>query len=117
MDNKCTKYEGLFVFSDEQTLNNHIAECEDCRLEHEKMQKVSDLLGEVKFYYKSKSRRIMKLRAVCAAAMIMFFSATFGVVSTDSDLGDALMYGDTLSAEDFGFPVDSYGLIMVDDEF
>ena len=117
MDKKCSKYEGLFVFSDEKTFNEHLSECEDCQKEHEKMQKVSNLLGEVKFYYKARSKRIMKLRAVCAAAMIMFFSATFGVVTTDSDLGDALMYGNTLSAEDLGFPVDSYGLIMVDDEF
>ena len=114
MDNKCTKYEGLFVFSDEKTLNEHIQECNDCRLEHEKMQKVSDLLGEVKFHYRLKKRRVMKLKAICAVAMLMFFSASFGVVSNDSDWADALMYGDVLSAEDLGFPVDSYGLILVD---
>jgi hypothetical protein len=117
MDNKCTKYEGLFVFSDEETLNKHIEECDDCKLEHEKMQKDSNLLSEVKFYYRSNKRRAMKLKAICALLMFMFFSATFGVVSTDSDLADALMYGETLSAEDLGFPVDSYGLLMVDDEF
>ena len=117
MNKKCSKYEGLFVFSDEETFNQHILECEDCRLEHEKMQKVSDLLGEVKFYYKAKNKKIMKLKAVCAAAMIMFFSATFGIVSTDMDWADELMYGQSLSAEDLGFPVDSYGLIVVDDEF
>ena len=115
MKNKCSKYEGLFVFSDDETLKKHLEECEDCRLEHEKMQKVSDLLGEVKFHYRLKKRRVMKLKAVCAVAMLMFFSATFGVVSTDSDWADALMYGEALSAEDLGFPVDSYGLIMVDE--
>ena len=114
MDNKCSKYEGLFVFSDEETFKKHIEECEDCKLEHEKMQKVSDLLGEVKFHYRLKKRKVMKLKAVCAVAMLMFFSASFGVVSNDSDFADALMYGDALSAEDLGFPVDSYGLIMVD---
>ena len=117
MDKKCTKYEGLFVFSNEEALNKHLEECSDCKLEHEKMQKVSDLLSEVKFYYRSKKRRAMKLKAVCALMMFMFFSATIGVVSNDSDLADALIYGDTLSAEDLGFPVDSYGLLMVDDEF
>ena len=117
MEKKCTKYEGLFVFSDETALKKHIEECEDCRIEHEKMQKVSDLLSEVKFYYKAKRKKVMKLKAVCAAAMIMFFSATFGVVNTDGDLADTLMYGESLTAEDLGFPVDSYGLIMVDDEF
>ena len=114
MENKCSKYEGLFVFSDEETLNKHIEECDDCRSEHEKMQKVSDLLGEVKFHYRLRRRKIMKLKAVCAVAMLMFFSASFGVLYNDSDLSDALMYGETLSAEDLGSPVDSYGLIMVD---
>ena len=117
MDDKCSKYEGLFIFSDEDTLNKHIAECDDCKAEHEKMQKVSDLLSEVKYYYRSKKQRKTKLKAVCALLMFMFFSATFGVISTDSELSDALMYGETLSAEDLGFPVDSYGLLMVDDEF
>ena len=114
MDNKCSKYEGLFVFSDEETLNKHLAECEDCRLEHEKMQKVSNLLGEVKFHYRSKKRKLMKLKAVCAVVMIMFFSASFGVITNDDEWADTLMYGESLSAEELGFPVDSYGLIMVD---
>ena len=118
MGNKCSKYEGLFIFSDEEALQNHLNECEDCRLEHEKMEKVSDLINEVKFHYHLKKKKVMKLKAVCAAAMIMFFSASFGVINEGgSDLADALMYGDTLSAEDLGFPVDSYGLLMVDDEF
>ena len=116
MDKKCTKYEGLFIFSDEATLNKHLEECEDCRQEHEKMEKVSQLIAETKFYYKSKSNRKRKLKAVCALALFMFFSATFGVINNDGDLIDALMYGDTLTAEDLGFPVDSYGLLMVDDE-
>ena len=38
-------------------------------------------------------------------------------INNDGDLADALMYGDTLTAEDLGFPVDSYGFIVVDDEF
>ena len=42
------------------------------------------------------------------------FSAGLGVTTNDSDFVDALMYGDTLTAEDLGFPVDSYGLLMVD---
>ncbi len=115
MDKKCSKYEGLFVFSDEETLNKHLSECEECRLEHEKMQKVSELIGEVKFAYRLKSRKVRKLRAVCAAALILFSTAFFGVISSDGDLADSLMYGETLSVEDLGFPVDSYGLLMVDE--
>ena len=78
------------------------------------MQKVSNLIGEVKFYYKKKLRKVQKLRAICALVFLMFFSAAFGIISSDGDFTDALIYGDTLSAEDLGFPVDSYGLLMVD---
>ena len=115
MDKKCSKYEGLFIFSDEETLQNHLEECPDCRNEHEKMQKVSALISETKFYYKNKIRKIKKLKAVCAVMFIVFFSAVFGIASNESDIADALMYGDTLSAEDLGFPVDSFGLLMVDE--
>ncbi len=114
MNNNCSKYEGLFTFSDEETLKQHIEECEECKLEHEKMQKVSNLIGEVKFYYKSKQRQARKLRAVCAALFLIVFTTTFGVVNMDEDLADNLAYN-TLSAEDYGFPVDSYGLILVDE--
>ena len=34
---------------------------------------------------------------------------------TDDDLLDTLKYGETLSAEDYGFPVDSDELLMVDE--
>lgn len=114
MENKCSKYEGLFVFSDEETLKKHLEECEECRLEQEKMDKVSDLISEVKFLYRSKRRTPKLLKAVCGFMIIMFFMGTYSVVSYSDDLSDALMYGNTLSAEDLGFPVDSYGLLMVD---
>ena len=114
MENKCSKYEGLFIFSDDETLKEHIKECAECKKEQETMDKVSDLIGEVKFYYRAKNNKLKKLRAACAVFFLIFFSATFGIISNDADLTDALVYGNTLSAEDLGFPVDSYGLLMVD---
>ena len=117
MENKCSKYEGLFVFSDEATLEEHLKECPDCRAEHEKMQKVSNLIGEVKFHYKLRAKKIRKIKAGCLALCLICMSTSFGIVTNDTDFVDALMYGQTLSAEDLGFPVDSYGLLMVDDEF
>ena len=115
MDKKCSKYEGLFIFSDDETLKKHIAECDECSKEHEKMQKVSDLIGEVKFYYKSKSKKRKMLKVACAFFLLMFFGAFFGIIANDDEYTDVLMYGNTLSAEDLGFPVDSYGLLMVDE--
>jgi len=114
MDNKCKKFEGLFIFSDEKTLKQHIDVCSDCKNEYEKMQKVSDLIAEVRPFYKSKKSKLKKLRAVAVFLFIIFFSATFGVLYNNDDLADSLMYGDSLTAEDLGFPVDSYGLLMVD---
>lgn len=116
-EDKCTKYEGLFIFSDEDTLQKHIEECEECKKEHEKMQKVSSLLSEVKLYYKAKRKKIRKLKAACAVLGLILFSTTFGVISNNEDIMDRLMYGSTLTAEDFDLPVDSYGLITVDNEF
>lgn len=115
MNNKCSKYESLFVFSSNDDFEKHIEECPDCRAEHEKMARVSELIQESKFYYLSKSKRVRKLKAICALVLFMFFTATYSVFINDSDFADALMYGESLSAEDLGFPVDSYGLLMVDE--
>ena len=114
MKNKCNKYESLFVFSDEATLQKHINECEDCQLEHEKMQKVSSLLNEVKMYYYAKRKNTRKhLRVACVFAFLLVSITSAGLVANNEDFTETLMYGDTLSAEDLGFPVDSYGLLMV----
>ena len=86
MENKCSKYEGLFVFSDEETLNNHLQECADCRVEHEKMQKVSDLLGEVKFHYRLQAKKVRKIKAVCLALCLICLTTSFIVANVFSDL-------------------------------
>ena len=118
MENKCSKYEELFIStSSEEELEKHIQECEECKTEHESQQKVSSLLDEVKMYYYAKRRKnIARLRAACAIAFLVFSLVSVGGFAlTDDDLMDTLKYGDTLSAEDLGFPVDSYGLLMVDE--
>ena len=117
MENKCSKYEEIFISSSADELEKHVQECEECRVEHETQQKVSSLLDEVKMYYYAKRKKqTMKLRAACAI-MFLFFSlaSVTGWALNDDDLLDTLKYGDTLSAEDLGFPVDSYGLLMVDE--
>lgn len=114
MKDKCTKYEALFTFRDEEELNEHIQECEDCRLEHEKMQKVSSLLQEVKPYFKERRKNLTKIKVACALFMLMFSGTTLGVINFNTDVSDTLKYGTTLSSEDLGLPVDSYGLIAVE---
>ena len=117
MNKKCSKYEELFVSSSREELDKHIQECEDCRAEYEAQQKVSSMLDEVKMYYYAKrKKRIASLRAACAVMFMVFSLASVtGWVINDDDIMDTLKYGDTLSAEDLGFPVDSDGLLMVDE--
>ena len=117
MENNCSKYEELFVSGSQKELEEHIKECEICRLEHESQLKVSSLLDEVKMYYYAKrKKRMVRLRAACAVMFLVFsmISVTGWALNSD-DLLDTLKYGDTLSAEELGFPVDSYGLLMVDE--
>ena len=115
MDKKCSKYEGLFVFSDEETLKRHLQECEECQQEQQKMDRVSELIDEVKLYYRRKEKKKPKLRVACAMFLLIFSTLTVSLVVNDEDMMDTLRYGETLSAEDLGFPVDSYGLLMVDE--
>ncbi len=115
MKNKCSKYEGLFVFSDDETLKNHLLECEECRKEQEKMDRVSELIGEVKFHYRSKAKHKPILKAACILMLLLFSTASIGIIGNYEDMVDTIQYGETLSAEDLGFPVDSYGLIVVDE--
>ena len=100
MDNKCSKYE----------------KCEECRKEDEVQKKVSSLIDEVKFYYYAqRKKRMTRLRAACAMVLLLFTTLSFSLAINNEDLTDTLMYGTTLSAEDLGFPVGSYGLLMVDE--
>lgn len=113
MENRCTQYEGLFTFGTEEQLMKHIEECADCRAEHEKMQRVSELIKEVAPSFRAKRRNNAKLKMACASFALMLFVSTLGVVNLNVDIHDTIMYGQTLTLEDYGIPVDSYGLISV----
>lgn len=115
MKEKCTKYEALFTFRSEEELQEHIKECEDCRLEHERMLKVSELIKEAKPYIKEKRKNKAKIKAACALFMLMVSGTTLGLINFNPEISDTLKYGTTLSAEDLGLPVDSYGLIYIED--
>ncbi len=113
MKEKCTKYEALFTFGDEEQLKKHIAECEDCQKEAQMMEKISDLIQEVKPHYQKKRDFWVKVKVACVLFVIILCGST-SLIGTNQDMMDTLKYGTTLSAEDLGLPVDSYGLIMVE---
>ena len=62
MDKKCSKYESLFVFSDEETLSKHLQECEDCRQEQEKMnneiKRCENMLKNESFISKAPAQKV-----------------------------------------------------------
>ena len=114
MNNKCSKYEAVFIFANDETLKSHLETCDDCKKVQEELDKVSSLLREVKPYYVSKRKNTAKLKAACAAMVILLSGVTLGIVNFNSDVSDMLKYGTTLSADDLGLPVDEYGFIMVE---
>ena len=112
MTKKCDKYEAYFTFADDETFKKHLTECEDCRKEHEKMQKVSSLISEVRPLYRK--NRLQKLKVACIAFAMVLSSASLGFMTHGQDFVDTVKYGSVLSAEDYGFPVDEYGFLMVE---
>lgn len=114
MTKKCDKYESLFIFSDEKTLLEHVNECEDCKKEHEKMNRVSELIQEVKPLFKKQNRTKRILKVACVAFMMILSGFGFEYLNYDTDILDLITYGTTFTAEDLMFPTDEYGLIMVD---
>ncbi len=114
MDKKCTKYEAIFTFRNEDELNEHINSCPDCKAEHEKMLRVSELIQEARPYFIERRRDFAKVKVACALFMLMVSGTTLGVVNFNTDISDTIKYGTTLSAEDLGLPVDSYGLISLE---
>ena len=113
MKEKCTKLEVLYTFSNDEELKKHLEECADCREEMETMDKVSSLIREVKPFYLQKRRKLREIKAACAIFLVVLSGTLFGIFGLNSNVLDTIKYGQTLSAEDYGFPVDSYGLIMV----
>lgn len=110
MKEKCKKYEGLFVFAQEQELLNHIQTCNDCRLEHEKMQRVSELIQEIKPYYKK--NKFKKMQVASIFFIVLLGGIVFTGLNGNFQSENTLTYD--LSAEELGFPTDDYGFIMVD---
>ena len=114
MKEKCDKFQSLFIFSDEK-FKKHLEECEECRIEFEKFNKLSDIIQEAKPLYFKKRNNQYKLRAAMGMSLLLL-AGTFMVAMDYNSFGiaDRIKYGETLCAEEYGFPVDSYGFILVD---
>ena len=115
MTKKCDKYEALFTFATDEEFRKHLLECEDCRREHEKMNRVSELIAEVKPQFAKRKDKYRNIKIACILCMVLFAGTTFQTADNNYIIVEQIMYGEQLTPEDLGFPTDSYGLIMVDE--
>ena len=116
MDKKCDKYESLFTFGTEEEFQRHLAQCEDCRQEHERMQRVSELIQEaIPEFVKVRKDRFKNMKIACVFFMILVAGLSIETADQQFGIVDQIMYGERLTPEKLGFPTDSYGLLMVDD--
>ena len=99
---KCSRYEALFTFANEADFKKHLDECDCCRAEQDRMDRVSALIAEAAPAFKQRQTVTQSLKAASILFAVLIAGVSFN------------LHGEALSAEDLGFPVDSYGLIMVD---
>lgn len=121
MNNKCEKYESLFLFADEETLQKHIAQCEDCAREHEKMQKVSALVKEAKPEYEKRERFFSSLKIACVlflfvstGAVLQSFNPIINQVPQSAITSSYSINDDESIIASMGLPTDDYGLLRMD---
>lgn len=119
MKEKCTKFESLYLFRDENELQEHLKECPDCQKEQEKMDKISELLEEVKPYYAKKRRdSFSRMKVACILCLGLFAGMTIGYFSGDNYITTAnYNYSDSSTSQsstnEYGMPIDNYGLISL----
>lgn len=114
-EKKCDKYEAYFVFRDEEAFYEHIENCEDCRKEHEKYSKVSNLVKEVAPQYlkkmeKAKINNVKKL-ACCFIAFVGLTS--FSGYKIYDEYSFQVSSVENSYIEDIGLPIDDYGFLEI----
>lgn len=115
-DNKCKKYEALFIFKDEEAFNEHIETCEDCKQEHEKYLKVSQLVKSVaddyiKLEQKRKSNKIKSM--ACCFAMFVSLVSFSGYQMYDDYSFQISNIDNSYIDTNLGLPVDEYGFLEI----
>lgn len=112
---KCNNYEACFIFQDEEAFNYHIANCEDCRKEHEKYLKISALLKEAAPVYlnklkKKRSNNYKKL-ACCFIAFLALVSFSGMKIYEENNFKVNSLYDSYIST--MGLPTDDYGFLEI----
>lgn len=121
MNKKCTKFKEIYLFRNDAEMDEHLKNCPDCQAEMEKMNKVSELIQEVKPYYVQRRKAAsMRLKVACILCfgMLSFLSVNYFIQFANSNIYQNNYYtSDTLQSaqtiNEYGIPLDNYGLIAV----
>ncbi|MCR5261565.1 MAG: hypothetical protein K6C94_06965 [Candidatus Gastranaerophilales bacterium] len=81
MDKKCNKYEAYYTFADEATFSEHLRECEDCRNEFEKEQRLSELIKDASGEYRRLEQKKKTKNALMKTACALLIFSTIGLYS------------------------------------
>ena len=114
---KCDKYEAFFVFNDEKAFFEHIEECPDCKAEHEKYLKVSQLVKDVASQYlkrreENKKKTILFKQAACFLVLLAGIGSFAGYKIYDdysfqiNNIEESYIYA-------MGLPTDEYGFLEI----
>ncbi|MCD7740071.1 MAG: hypothetical protein LUH11_01825 [Candidatus Gastranaerophilales bacterium] len=110
--NECSKYEGLFIFQNEEAFNESLEYYPECKAEHEKYLKVSKLIKEAAPIYLAKKRKEKHIAIIKLACCFLFLTGlvTFtGYKMYDNYMFNATGYDSYITA--IGLPVDDYGFL------
>ena len=112
-EKKCNGYESMFIFLNEEDFKKHLETCEECRKEHEKMQRISDLIQEAKPYIKSEKRKLYKFKAACLACAFIFTGLSYPLYTIGSNVYSSYNQEHNLTADEMELPVDEYGFLYI----
>ena len=120
MREKCNKFESLYIFRSDAEFKEHIKGCPDCQAEQEKMDKVSELLQEVRPYYIHQSKQVsirLKVACILFLGLLTCLSVAYFIQLTDLNITENSYYSSesvqNTTTNEYGIPLDSYGLITV----
>ncbi len=114
--NKCNKYEGLFVFGDEKTFNEHLLNCEDCQKEHFKYERVSQLIKEVTPVYlkRENNKKISAIKKLaCCFVLFVGLTGCYTCYYMYDVNNFSIETADESCITDIGLPIDEYGFLSL----
>ena len=115
-EKKCNGYESMFLFLSGEDFNKHLEVCESCRLEHEKMNKVSSLIQEAKPFIKEQKKKNRVLKAACAIFIVCISTFSLPLFTLGSNVYTEMAIKhevNSMTVDELGLPCDEYGFIYI----